>query len=88
MIRLWGKIITNSKIVTDTEYTCNDEIEYQDQLKKCIKEICYKLDLQKPYWLPRNMKEYNKFKKTSFIQDNFIEVIKFDRFEIQVLEEK
>lgn len=88
MIRLWGKIITNNKIVCQTEYTCNDEIEYQEQLKKCIIEICHKLDLAKPYWLPKNMEEYNKHKKTSFIQDNFIEDIKFDRFEIQVLEEK
>lgn len=88
MIRLWGKIIKNNRIVSHSEYTCNDNIEYQAQLKKCIKELCYKLDLQKPYWLPKNLDEYNKFKKTSFIQDNFIEKIKFDRFEIEVLEER
>lgn len=88
MIRLWGKIIKDSKILAHTEFTCIEEIEYQEQLKKCIKEICYKLDLQKPYWLPNNLEEYNRIKRTSFNQDNFIEVIKFDRFEIQVLEEK
>lgn len=88
MIRLWGKIIKNSKIVAHEEFTCDEEIDYQEQLKKCIKELCYKMDLQKPFWLPKNLEEYNRTKKTSFIQDNFVEEIKFDRFEIQVLEEK
>jgi hypothetical protein len=88
MIRLWGKLIKDSKILEDTEFTCSEDIEYQDQLKLCIKEICYKFDIQKPFWLPKNMEEYNRVKRTSFIQDNFMEEIKFDRFEIQVLEEK
>lgn len=88
MIRLWGKVITNNKIVTSTESTCIDEIDYQEQLKKCIIDICYKLDLQKPFWLSKNLKEYNKYKKTSFKQDNFIELISFDKFEIEVIEEK
>lgn len=88
MIRLWGKIIKNSKIISHAEFTCNEEIVYQEQLKKCIKELCYEMDLQKPFWLPKNLEEYNRTKKTSFIQDNFVEEINFDRFEIQVLEEK
>jgi hypothetical protein len=88
MIRLWGKIIKNNKIVEDTEFTCNDDIEYQDQLKLCIKEICYKFDIQKPFWLPKNLEEYNRVKRTSFKQDNFMEEINFDRLEIHVLEEK
>ncbi|TDT60925.1 hypothetical protein EDD71_11043 [Fonticella tunisiensis] len=88
MIRLWGKIIKDNKIMEQQEYTCSEEMNYQQQLKRCITEICYKLDIQKPYWLPKNLEEYNKYKKTSFYQDNFIEEIDFDRFEIIVLEEK
>lgn len=88
MIRLWGKIIKNNKIVIDAEAICTEETEYQQQLKICITEICYKLDIQKPYWLPKNLEEYNIRKRTAFIQDNFIEEIDFDRFEIEVIEEK
>ncbi|WP_133628171.1 hypothetical protein [Fonticella tunisiensis] len=88
VIRLWGKIIKDNKIMEQQEYTCSEEMNYQQQLKRCITEICYKLDIQKPYWLPKNLEEYNKYKKTSFYQDNFIEEIDFDRFEIIVLEEK
>jgi hypothetical protein len=88
MLRLWGKIIKNNKMINHREAICLEDIDYQEQLKKCITEICYNFDIQKPYWLPKNLKEYNKIKKTSFKQDNFIEEIDFDRFEIEVIEEK
>jgi tetrahydromethanopterin S-methyltransferase subunit A len=88
MIKLWGKIIKSNKIIDQIEAICNEDIEYQQQLKACITEICNKLDIEKPYWLPKNLEEYNKRKRTSFLQDNFIEEINFDTFEIEVLEEK
>ena len=88
MIRLWGKIYKSNKMIKQFEYTYNENIEYQKQLTKCITAICYEFDIQKPYWLNKNLKEYNRIKKTSFNQDNFTEKIDFDKFEIEVLEEK
>lgn len=88
MIKLWGKIIKNNKIVMQDVAICNEDIDYQEQLKKCIIDICYSFDIQKPYWLNKNLTEYNNLKKTSFNHDNFIEEINFDRFEIEVIEEK
>jgi hypothetical protein len=89
MIKLWGKIITENRIENQFVTLSEDEnIEYQQQLKECIAMLCYHFDIEKPYWLKKNLKEYNKIKKTSFTQDNFIEEIYFDRLEIEVLEEK
>jgi len=88
MLRLWGKIIKNNKIKIHEEAICNEDIEFQQQLKKCIIEICNKFDIQKPYWLPKNLEEFNRISKTSFSQDNFIEEIDFDRFEIEIIEEE
>ncbi|KRQ87949.1 hypothetical protein ABG79_00114 [Caloramator mitchellensis] len=86
MLRLWGKIIKNNRLIKHDEVTIAENIEYQEQLKKCITELCYRLDIQKPYWLPHNLDEYNNIRKTSFNQDNFIEEIDFDKFEIIELE--
>lgn len=88
MIRLWGKIFKDRKILSqlESEYKY-DDLSYEDQLKYCIENICRELDIQKPYWLNNNLREYNKYKKTSFTQDNFIEEIEFDSFEIEVLDE-
>ena len=87
MIKLWGKIITNNKIVCQDVVICSETFEYEEELKKCIIQLCYKFDIQKPYWLRKNQLEYNKIKKTVFTQDNFIEEINFTKFEIEVLEE-
>lgn len=88
MLRLWGKIVKNNQLILSSEssYEFND-LEYQQQLKYCIQNLCAEFDIQKPYWLNTNLKEYNKYKKTSFTQDNFIEEIDFDKFEIEVLDE-
>lgn len=88
MIRLWGKIIKDNKIIFECESEYKyDDLEYQEELKYCIQIVCAELDIQKPYWLNTNLKEYNRYKKTSFTQDNFIEEIDFDRFEIEILDE-
>lgn len=88
MLRLWGKLIKRNKIVRHMEAVADNTGSYQEELKKCITEICYTFDIQKPYWLPKNLEEYNKYKRTSFNQDNFIEEIVFDKLEIEVIEEK
>lgn len=87
MLRLWGKLIKNNRIILQEVSIFEDE-DYQKELKQCITEICYKMDIQKPYWLPKNLDEYNRVKRTVFDQDNFIEEIEFDKLEIVVLEEK
>jgi len=88
MLKLWGKIITNNKILSQEVAICEETLEYEEELKKCIIELCYKFDIQKPYWLKKNLVEYNGIKKTAFTQDNFMEEITFGKFEIEVLEEK
>ncbi len=82
MLKIWGKIITNNKIVIDDVATSDVEESYQENLKICITELCNKFDISKPYWLPANLEEYNKRSKTSFNQDNFIDDIDFDKFMI------
>ena len=88
MIRIWGKIIKDNRIVKNKVAVSNIEGDYQEKLKLCIIELCEKLDISKPYWLPSNMEEYNRRYKTSFTFHNFIEDIDFDKFTIEELKEK
>ncbi len=88
MVKIWGKIIKNNRIIKDEVAICYEDVSYQQALKLCINEICDKLDIPKPYWLPVNLKRYNQFNKTFFNEDNFIEEIDFDRFAIEELEYK
>jgi len=86
MFRLWGIVRKNNKIIMDmvSEYSGADLSE-QDRLHRCIEEICYKLDLERPIWLEKNQREYQEYKRTVLTQDNFIERINFDTLELEVI---
>jgi hypothetical protein len=88
MLKIWGKVIKDNRIIKDEVAISDIEGTYQDNLKACINELCYKFDISKPYWLPSNLDEYNKRSKTSFNEDNFIEEIDFDRFMIEEIDFK
>lgn len=88
MLKIWGKVMKNNKIIRDEVITADIEGDYQQNLKVCITELCNKLDISKPYWLPTNLDEYNKRNKTIFNQHNFIEEIDFDKFVIEELDIK
>ena len=85
MLKIWGKIIKDNKIIADDVVTSNIDGDYQANLKSCITELCTIFDISKPYWLPINLEQYNKMNKTIFNQNNFIEEIDFDKFIIAEL---
>lgn len=80
MMKIWGKVIKNNKIIKDAVVTSDLDASYQENLKACIIELCEKFDIAKPYWLPTNLDEYNKRNKTTFNLHNFMDEIDFDRF--------
>lgn len=88
MLRIWGKIIKNTKITIQEVVTSEIKGNYQENLKICIIELCYKFDIERPYWLSFNVEEFNKRRKTSFNKDNFIDQISFDSFTIEELKEE
>ncbi|MHC6178734.1 hypothetical protein ACYUJ6_02570 [Clostridium sp. JNZ X4-2] len=86
MIRIWGKIIKNNKIVKDRVVEFTGSGNYQQNLKNSIIELCSEFDIEKPYWLPANLDEYNRRSKTTFTQDNFMDEFPFDKFAIEELD--
>lgn len=88
MLKIWGKLIKDNKIIKDEVVLADMEGSYQENLKECINQLCYKFDICKPYWLPINMEEYNKRGKTTFNYHNFIEEIEFDKFIVEEMKEK
>lgn len=87
MLRIWGRIIKDNKTLKDEVVMSDLEGSYQDNLKACINELCYKFDIAKPYWLSTNMEEFNRRGKTIFTKHNFIEEIDFDKLTIEELKE-
>lgn len=88
MLRIWGKLIKDNKIIKDKVVELVVKNTYQEALKEAVTEICKEFDIAKPYWLNHNLEEYNNRSKTSFDENNFIEEIEFNKFEIEELDDE
>ena len=86
-MRLWGRLLLDNRAIKDITAEADLGKGYQEDLKACIMEICENFDIEKPYWLNNNVKEYNQRSKTSFTKENFIEEIDFDKFIIEAIED-
>ena len=88
MLRVWGIIRKNNKIIHDmvAQYL-GDDIREIDMLHNCIEKICYEFDLQRPMWLPKNQREYEDYRRIVLTQDNFIESINFHTLELEILDD-
>lgn len=87
MFRLWGKIWKDNRLQKDATY-CEDSSDTRThKVFKGLDWLCCEFDLSRPVWLESNIKEFKRHGKARFCQDNFIEEIPFDYFEIQVIKE-
>lgn len=82
MIKIWGKVISNEKIVksktvkVDTETTT-----FFDMLAG----LCHLLNIPTPVLLDKHVYDFNLFKICTFKKDDFIEDIVFDRFVVSLM---
>ena len=81
MIKIWGKIITNEKIVksktikVDTENTT-----FFDMLAN----LSHSLNIPTPVLLDKHVYDFNVFGICTFKPDDFIEDVSFDRFILEI----
>ncbi len=88
MFRIWAKIFKDSHMIQDMVVTNDDKaLSRTKKVFAAIDEICYSFDLSKPIWLDHNIEEFKRISKTRFHQDNFIDTIDFDFFELHIIEE-
>jgi hypothetical protein len=78
----------DTKFVTDLVVEVpNKEMNRTQKVLESLDQLCMAFDIQKPMWFDKNTKEMKFFAKTSFHEDQFIETIDFDYFEIEIIEE-
>ena len=87
MFRLWGKIIKDNRLITDTVIINDTEDTRTHKILEALESVCVQFDLGKPIWLQVNITEFKTRGKTRFYPDSFIETIDFDYLEIQIIEE-
>ena len=87
MFRLWGKEIQDNRLLCDYMYEEQSDETRTHKVFNGVEAICYKLDLGKPIWLDKNIREFQRHARTRFYQDSFVEELPFDYLEIEVVEE-
>ena len=87
MFRLMGSIYKDTHILKST-VICDDTRDSRTKkVFHALDAICHEFDLSSPIWLDANIKDFQKFSKVRFSQDNFIEKLDFGYFQLQVIEE-
>lgn len=87
MFRLMGSIYKDTHILRNTVICDDTKATRTKKVFDALDCICRQFDLPSPIWLDANIKDFQKFAKVRFSQDNFIELLDFDYLELQVIEE-
>lgn len=74
-----GKMIAQDTCISHKE-------DMSDALLECIEYFGRKFDMEVPMWHTLHTKQLGGFQKAVFTQEDFIDRISFDRFEMTVQE--
>ena len=83
MTRLWIRLIRHHRILRQQTVDCAWGEE-----NEALREACRALDVPAPIWLNKNGTEFDRFRRTAFTADNFVESVAFDRLEIEFLDDE
>lgn len=81
MIKIWGKVVSNEKIVKSKTFKVDTEnTTFFDMLAN----LCHLLNIPTPVLLDKHVYDFNVFGICTFKPDDFIEDVVFDRFVLEI----
>ena len=81
--RLWARIIRHHRIAQQDIRSC----EWGDE-REVLREICRDFDVPAPMWFHKQEHEFEEFRRTAFLKENFMEDIAFEKLEIEFVDEQ
>ena len=82
MIKIWGKILVNEKIIKQKTISVDaSSVSFFDMLK----DVCSNLNIPTPVLLDKHVYDFNLFKMCVFKPDDFIEEVNFDKFCLELM---
>ncbi len=87
MLRVWGKLFDDKRMCADAVIENDErELSFDERFACCTDELVRLFDLPKPIWLPQNLRELERFGRTDFRQEHFVEAFPYRYFEIEIIE--
>lgn len=83
MGRLWIKEIIRHRIARQFESPCAVGNE-----RETLSRALIEMDMPQPMWLGKHDREYEKFRRTAFTAEHFVEPIRFDKLEIEYIDDE
>ncbi len=85
-MRLEGKVFRANIVIADRTIVKEDtDDSFVKQLESCFVLLCRELEIPIPLWLGKNTHEFAAFHQTIFFAEQFIDEVKFNRFQIRLL---
>ncbi|HEY9061028.1 MAG TPA: hypothetical protein VIO64_11095 [Pseudobacteroides sp.] len=84
-MKLYGRIVRDTIILKDSFVVEEDtSLQFRERLEKCLIDLCREIGIPVPIWLEKNTREFAYFKRTFFTNEQFVEKVNFDKFEIRL----
>lgn len=88
-MQLWGKIIKHDRIQKQDEVDYDLQSDWtEESLQEALVVLSRQMDLSRPVILRKHVEQMNRYGKTSFYQEDFVEPIYFKRLDIEWLGER
>ena len=78
---LWVRTIRHHRIDQQLVEPCTRH-DPQEALENALR----KMDIARPLWLKKNQREWDDFGQTRFLPDAFLELVPFERLEIEYID--
>jgi len=85
-MKIWVITRKDNKIILDALF--EDENIDTEAIYELISVACNEFDIGKPLYLSKNEHEIEDFRRTVFYAADFMEEIRFDSLEVEIIDEK
>ncbi|MCD8202008.1 MAG: hypothetical protein LUD47_08085 [Clostridia bacterium] len=82
MFKIWGKVLKDGKIISQTTYESDEKFAYSNFFEY-LTSICAEMDIATPVLLKTHIFSYAKYNTVSFIPRDFMEPVDFDKLVLE-----
>lgn len=86
-MKLWAKIIKGEKIIKNCLYEIKGTFDLT-KLLDYLTDICQQFDIPRPMLINKHYRDFSNFNHTFFKPDDFVEEVDFDKFWIEIAQDK
>ena len=84
---LEGRLFVSNKLIMIREAEFSDpSLRFSQELEKTLILLCKEMDIPAPMWMSKNTHEFAAFHQTIFFSGQYSEKVKFDKFQIKLIE--